>query len=457
MTEQILVPFEGEDSGVGQLTWGQQDMWRIMQRENTSLSIGGWLPLPPGSTVADVATDLRYLMCRYGALRTRVGYGDDGRPLQVVAKSGEVPLEIVDAGDDDPAHAAAALYGRYRQHVFDYAREWPIRWAVIVSRGAATHLVSVISHLASDGVGVVTLLKDLASRDPVTGQAKGPVTGVQPLELARQQASPAARRQSDAALRYWERLLRDIPARRFADSADRRQPRFWQAYYDSPASHLATLAIAARTGAETSTVLLAAFAVALSQVTGINPVIVQVVVNNRFRRGLTDAVSPICHHNPCVIDVADVTFNDVITRTWRAAVSAYKLGYYDPAGRDELVRRICRERGEEIDLSCFVNDRRMHSRQEPAGLAPTPDDIRAALPRSALTWGYQRDIPGEKCYLHLNDVPGTVNYELLADTRYLSPAGMEAFLRGLEAALVAAALDPAAAAPAAALASEAAR
>ena len=443
MTEQILVPFEGEDSGVGELTWGQHDMWRVMQRENTSLSIGGWLPLPQGSTVAGVVTDLGFLMCRYAALRTRLGFADDGRPLQVVSKSGEVPLEIVDAGDADPAETAAALHRRYHRHVFDYAREWPIRWAVIVSRGAATHLVSVISHLASDGVGVVTMLNDLASRDPVTGRAKGPVTGVQPLELARLQASPAGRRQSDAALRYWERLLRVIPARRFADSAGRRQPRFWQAYYDSPASHLAAQAVAARTQAETSTVLLAAFAVALTRVTGINPAIIQVVVNNRFRPGLAGAVTPICHHNPCVIDVADVTFDQAVTRAWRAAVGAYKLGYYDPLRRDELVSRICRERGEEIDLSCFVNDRRMQSRQEPAGQAPTADDVRAALPRSVLTWGRQRDVPGEKCYLHLNNVPDTVNYELLADTHYLAPADMEAILRGLEAVLVEAALLPA--------------
>ncbi|PZR77443.1 MAG: condensation protein, partial [Candidatus Aeolococcus gillhamiae] len=342
------------------------------------------------------------------------------------------------------AQTAAELHGRYKQHVFDYAREWPIRWAVIVSRGDATHLVSVISHLASDGVGVVTMLKDLASRDPATGRANGPPTGMQPLELARLQASQAGRRQSDAALRYWERLLWVIPARRFAGSADPRQTRFWQAYYDSPASQLAIQAVAARTGAETSTVLLAAFAVALTQVTRINPAVVQVVVNNRFRRDLADVVSPICHHNACVIDVADVPFDQVIARTWRAAVSAYKLGYYDPAGRDELVRRICRERGAEVDLSCFVNDRRMHSRQEPAGPARTPDDIRVALPRSVLTWGGQWDGQGEKCYLFLNDVPGTVNYELLADTHHLSPADMEAILRGLEAALVQAALHPAA-------------
>jgi hypothetical protein len=38
MTKQILVQFTGEGSGVGDLTWGQLDIWAAMQRENSSLS-----------------------------------------------------------------------------------------------------------------------------------------------------------------------------------------------------------------------------------------------------------------------------------------------------------------------------------------------------------------------------------------------------------------------------------
>ncbi|HKB30118.1 MAG TPA: hypothetical protein VKD26_04705 [Streptosporangiaceae bacterium] len=41
-------------------------------------------------------------------------------------------------------------------------------------------------------------------------------------------------------------------------------------------------------------------------------------------------------------------------------------------------------------------------------------------------------------------MPDTIQYELLADTDYLSPANIEAFLRGIEAVTVEAALDPAA-------------
>jgi hypothetical protein len=65
--------------------------------------------------------------------------------------------------------------------------------------------------------------------------------------------------------------------------------------------------------------------------------------------------------------------------------------------------------------------------------------------REALTWGYQNDDPGEKGYLHINGGPDSIQFELLADTHYLSPANMEALLRGIEAVTVEAALGPAAA------------
>jgi len=227
MTEQIVVPFEGEGGGVGELTWSQYEIWPIMQRERSSFSVGGVLPLPPGSTVQGVAADLRFAMSRNAALRTRLGFAADGRPLQVVASSGEALLEVVDAGESDPADTGAALHRRYDRKAFDLAGEWPIRWAVIVSRGAATHLVSLISHFAADGMGVMAMLDDLASRDPATGLAQGPAPAMQPLELARLQRTPAALRQSDAALRHWQRLLRTIPARRFARSTGESEPRYW--------------------------------------------------------------------------------------------------------------------------------------------------------------------------------------------------------------------------------------
>ncbi|HXL17432.1 MAG TPA: hypothetical protein VN961_07930 [Streptosporangiaceae bacterium] len=84
-----------------QATFARSMMRPILQRERASFSIGGWLTLLPGRTVADVAAaHLRFVMSRHSSLRTRLQFAAAGRPQQVVASSGEALLEVVDAGDD---------------------------------------------------------------------------------------------------------------------------------------------------------------------------------------------------------------------------------------------------------------------------------------------------------------------------------------------------------------------
>jgi hypothetical protein len=447
MTEQIVVPFEGDISGVGELTWGQWEIWPMLQESRTtSFSLGWWEELPPGRTAADIADDLRFLMSRHSALRTRLLFTSDGRPQQAIAGSGKVSIEVIDSGDADPAQVAADVYTRLdSRSALDCATgDWPIRWAVIVSRGTATHLVSLTSHFATDAEGLAVALDDLAQRDPVTGLAAGPVAAIQPLELVKLQAAAAAAKQTQSALQRWERLLRMVPPLKFPGPADHRTPRYRQTFYDSPASFHAVQIVADRNSVSTGTVLLAAYAVAQARLTGSNPAVVQPVVNNRFRPAFKQVVSQLCHFSLCVIDVADITIDEAVQRAHISALGAYMIAYCDPLKRKELVARIGREQGAEPDIGlCFVNDRRRQYRQEPGERLPSPAEVLAARP-STLTEGYENQDGGERCYLHINNAPETIQYELLADTHVLSPANIEAFLRGIEAVLVEAALDPAA-------------
>jgi hypothetical protein len=193
-----------------------------------------------------------------------------------------------------------------------------------------------------------------------------------------------------------------------------------------------------------------------------------VVVSNRFRPGFATSVSPVNQACLCVIDVGGVTFDEAVARAWHGAMGAYKHAYYDPRQLDDLVDRIGTERGDGIDTACFFNDRRVRHREEPA------DPARPFAPASgqpggggngeseagpdpgdpALSWGPAREGGyHDRLFLYVNDVPGTLSYELRADPRYLPPGGVEAVLRGMADVLGAAAADPAAAtrvAPAAA-------
>jgi hypothetical protein len=465
VTEQVLVPFGGTGSGTGELSWGQREIWLLMTEQRSSLPISGVLTLPPGTPLADLTGAIGQVMSRHPALRTRISF-DEGRPLQVVAASGEAGVRVEAADGADPERVAADVCADFVETEFDYAAEWPVRWAVVTVDGAPAYLAWAVCHLAADGSATGVIIDELAARlgteagpitfvvdrtgvyvpvtplTPAQVSEPGPVTGVPPLEQA---AAQATSRRSAAALAHWEKVLRVVSARRFAGPAEPREPRYWQLCYDSPATDLAIRAIARRTGTSSSTVLLAAYAVTMARLTQTNPAVVQVVVSNRFRPGFATSVSPVSQAGLCAIDVAGITVDEAVARAFRSAMTAYKLAYYDPLARDELIAAISRERGEEVDVGCSVNDRRIATAGDDGRPDATADEISAALGRSELTWGFRRERPTGRCFLLVNDVPGTTFFELIADTSYLPPEAMEACLRGIEAVAVAAALDPAAA------------
>ena len=92
MTDTVIVRFEGAGSGVEELSWGQHEIWRVMDDKSDSLPIGGVRALPPGQTVADVAAGLRFVMGRHQSLRTRLHLVSGGLPRQVVHDRGEEDL-----------------------------------------------------------------------------------------------------------------------------------------------------------------------------------------------------------------------------------------------------------------------------------------------------------------------------------------------------------------------------
>ncbi|MEV8511900.1 condensation domain-containing protein [Dactylosporangium sp. NPDC051484] len=436
--ERIIVPFEGPGAGTGPLAWGQQQVWAAMTGSDSSMSMGGAVAVTDGRTVEDIAGELRFFMSRYAALRTLLRFSGDGTVTQEVFASGEAVLEVVDtAGDADAAAVAEALAAEWRERKFDYAEEWPLRMGAVRHDGAVTHVVVLICHIAADLGGIAVMLRELAERDPVTGQPAGPYEAPQPLDLARRQREPALARQTASAMRYWESHLRTIPASLFRGPVERGEPTYCRMRWQSRAMHLASDAVSARLGADPAWVLLAAFAAGLERVLPSGgPFVAIGIISNRFRPALRDVVSPVTQDGLCVLDVAGVSVVEAVARARAASMSASKYAYYDPEARAELTERIAQERGEHLDLTCLYNDRRT-ARPPDGGPAPAGhDEVRSALAETRVVSEQPLPSLGPKLMVTVEDVPAVVRMIVDVDTRYLSLPELRELLRQMEAFVV---------------------
>lgn len=439
MRDRVLVPFSGPGEGVGLLSWGQRGLWQTTLTEGKSVTMAGVIEPPAGTTVQALVEAQQFAMGRHQSLRTRLRFDEDGTIRQVVSSSGTTSMELVDAGTDDPAEVAAAELARLQSYDFDYVAEWPIRTATILSNGAVTHFLAVYLHLALDAFGLQVLLDDLAGRDPVTGLSDRPVTGMSPLEQARWQQTPAAQRHCDASLRHLEKVLRTVALDRFAEPPVDQPASYPRLEFRSPAIRSALRAISQRKNMDTSQVLLGVFAIAVTRVSGTNPFVTMLAVSNRFRPGLANSVSVVAQISPCLIDLADCTLDQAIGRARRAAVSAYKYGFYDPPQRVALIERIAAERGRKVDLSCFFSDRRTERDQQPAPIDLA--DLAGAVRSSSYRWRPELEEIPEKIYLSVDNDDEAVLLQLSADTRHLSPERIIALAQDIEATAVQAALD----------------
>ncbi|MFI0724114.1 AMP-binding protein [Streptomyces sp. NPDC021224] len=440
LAERLTVGFSGEGEGEGEMTWGMWEIWGAMCRQESALPIGGRAPLEADRPLADIADELRYLMVRFPAMRTRLRFDATGRPRQRLFASGEVTLEVYDAAPDgDADEAAAAVEAHYRRTAFDYAQDWPIRMAVVRQNGRPVWLVTILHHLVTDGRGGAIMLRDVMARETA------PVTGMQQLEQARWQRSPAGQRQSRRTLRFFENILRTVPARQLPGPTDPRTPRHWLAEFRSTALAVALPRIAARTGAGTPAVLMSLFALGLHRATGISPVVVRPVVSNRFRPALSDVVCPVSQSGMCSLDVEGATLAEVVERAERATIAAWKYAYYQPEDLDALIAQLSRERGEDIVIGTYLNDRTTHAPTPDTARRPAPgetaEELRAALERSEFTWTGRQDTSSERFFVYVDDAPGAgLTLDIRIDTHYVSPAQAEAFARCMEAAAVEAAL-----------------
>ncbi|MFC5003385.1 condensation domain-containing protein [Dactylosporangium cerinum] len=447
MTTAVVVEFSGSRSGVSALSWGQVAIWRAIQRmvpDDAALNMS-WVTdlegegISTGTPLSRITDTVRTVMERHESLRTRVRADADGAPRQVLAAAGTIEVQVVDATAGTATAAAKALQERLTQPAYDYPHEWPLRVGAVRVGDVVTHAVFGICHLVTDRGGLTALVRDVVLG--LRGEPLADSSDRQPYDQALHQQSPAGRRQSAKALRYWRRHLETVPLQRFPDAvgSPAGEPPFWSATLSSPAGDLAVTALAGREQVSTSAVILAAAAVQLARQTDMQKAVLQVIVSNRFRPGLAGSVGPASQDGLCVVDTGAGDLPAVIQDAMRASLQAYLHAQYDPAELDELLADVGAARGGEVDLSVSFNDRRFDA-QTPvaAGGDVTPAAIEALLPATTLRWERVEHY-GARYFLHVNAVPGSMDLTLFADTTVLPAAAVEEHLRGIEALVVEAA------------------
>ncbi|MFF3808229.1 condensation domain-containing protein [Streptomyces sp. NPDC002032] len=141
------------------LSYAQRRLWFLDQLEgpcatyNIALVRSLERPLEPvalAGALADVAARHEVLRTVYGA--------EGGEPYQRVLEGARPQLELVHTAD------VAAAVDEAAGHVFDLARDLPLRaWLLLPEGGGPQTLVLLLHHIAADGWSTGVLLADLAA------------------------------------------------------------------------------------------------------------------------------------------------------------------------------------------------------------------------------------------------------------------------------------------------------
>jgi acyl-coenzyme A synthetase/AMP-(fatty) acid ligase len=429
--ETLAVPFAGTGSGLSPLTWGGRAIRRSIEwlgAEAHYFNDRHVLPLPDGSTLDAVTAGLAALVSRHQAMRAYYPMVDVLR----VAAEGTLPVTVHSQPDGDAGELARRLAQEYGQGLFG-EDELPLRCAVVRSAGVPRFVVLVLSHQSIDAWTVDILLAEL--RRLWAGETL-PEPPWQLLDQAEDEATGESRRRGAAALRHWracyasaDAAMFDLPARTPEAKPIR------SVIMASPATDLASRLVAARLGVSTSVALTGIVAAVLGRLTGHQRVTLLLISANRFdarRRGL---VAPLVQDVLCLVELAG-DLDSVIRETARRTLLAHTNACYDPEAESTVRREAELARGVCFDFhAAIVNDVRLRGEGDgPAGTDPTE-----LLARTAFEDGSSWDRQNTKFFVRIIRSPDTCRIELMADTRYVPPAGIGPVLAAIESVAVAAA------------------
>ncbi len=437
----VPVKFSGTRSGSGPVTLGQRNvlLWAADQAIYGAVQCQA-LNVAPGRPLDDVTKAIGALISRHESLRTLFTADASGEWAQQVTASGELLVEVHEAGGR--LDATQALVRQRLGAPFALDREWPVRAAVITSGGAPARVLLALTHVAADFASLGIIARDfrrLAGNS--TSRAPEP-PALHPLDQARLEMSPMARSRAEAAVRYWEATLRGtpqcmlaVPGHPPADSGSR------MATLHSRAAALALARIANRARASQSVVILAAVATLLGLRTVNDRCLITALCANRFAPASRDYVGTIAQDALIAADLTAETFDGIIQATRTAALAAYYHSQYDAGSLWQMISRVSEDRGTEFHRDCVLNDLNGAAAQPRAGhpgSLPEKGDAASAMRDTRLVWADTDPRPLLFYFEVLGLTRHDVSLSVWADQGRFPAAEVEDFLFAVERLLVAA-------------------
>ncbi|HEX5402915.1 MAG TPA: condensation domain-containing protein, partial [Pseudonocardiaceae bacterium] len=304
------------------LSFAQRRLWFVAQSEgpSTTHNVRIVRRFTGRLDVAALAAALGDVMTRHEALRT-VYPVVDGEPYQEI-RTGTPVCTVVPC--DDVAAAVAAAVG----HTFDLATELPIR-ATVLRVSADEHVIVLLAHhIATDGVSMGPLLRDLATAYAARCVGEAPEWAPLPVQYA-DYALWQHEQLTDSGLSYWRAALAGAPEV-LPLPTDRVRPTEPSHRGDvvdftltsATSTRLAT--VATETGATPFMVLQAAFALLLSRWGAGTDVPLGTVVAGRSDEALAELVGFFVNTLVLRTDVSgDPTFSELVARVRDADLAAY--------------------------------------------------------------------------------------------------------------------------------------
>jgi condensation domain-containing protein len=445
----LRVKFVGERGGDGPLTWGQINTLRWSSDTGQYYRMIEWVfELPREATLDDIAAALSTVMARHESLRTTYPAGDSG-PIQRVAQSGELAVEVYDIEGEprQDSTVATELVRRLRAAEFDLSAQLPLRVAVARSGGTPRTVVVVYSHVAVDfaSMAVVGAQFTALVGNPISAEGYPPAH--QPLDQAAAERSEAGRRRAQAAARYWEGQLRRKPQCLYAvppDDLDHGADEPLSGWLWSRAAALALSPVEARIGASRQMIVLAALCAVIAWRTRQDECVLLTRTSNRYQRRLREYVGSLAHDTPMSVETDARGFDELVRRAGSATLRAARNGLVDEADVLAVAAEVGHQRGVAYSRDCVFNDLTSagpaSSQQSPRGGSDADgSDAARALAQTTVRWAQLADVP-HLLLFNLVQVEGELILgALTASTQRTPRSEIELILLGAERLLVAAA------------------